>query len=617
MDTLTQPKILRSHPLAGATMSGADIIVQVLADEGVDTIFGYSGGAILPTYDAVFRFNQANSRNGVEPMPLIVPANEQGAGFMAAGYARASGRVGVVMVTSGPGATNCVTPVRDCMADSIPIVVICGQVPTAAIGSDAFQEAPVTAVMGSVAKHVFLVTDPLRLEATMRTAFEIARTGRPGPVVVDVPKDVQNWQGTFLGENQLPIPGYRQRLADVENNLLSESSCQRFFSLLSESRRPLIYAGGGVINANASAQLRAFATTLKIPVASTLMGLGGFDTKHPLSLHMLGMHGTASANYAVDDCDLLIAIGARFDDRVAGVPAKFAPKAKRIVHFDIDPSEIHKVKKADWYHVGLLPAALDTLLAYARRSGFSGEFDKWHEEVAALKSTYGLNYDRESPLVQPQYVMETMNRITQGEAIISSGVGQHQMWAAQYCDFRDPRLWLTSGSMGTMGFGLPAAIGAQIANPSKLVIDVDGDASIRMNLGELETVTTYGLPIKIVVLNNFGDGMVMQWQRLFFKGRLSASDKSLRKKDFVKTAQADGFAFAKRVDAKHDVPRVVDEFLSTRGPAFLEVIIDPTAGVYPMVGPGLSYREMITGDFIPNRYASLGAAPTPDKSEMF
>ncbi len=617
MDTLTQPKIMRSHPLAGATMSGADIIIQVLADEGVDTIFGYSGGAILPTYDAVFRYNQANSRNGVEPMPLIVPANEQGAGFMAAGYARASGRVGVVMVTSGPGATNCVTPVRDCMADSIPIVVICGQVPTAAIGSDAFQEAPVTAIMGSVAKHVFLVTDPLRLEATMRTAFEIARTGRPGPVVVDVPKDVQNWQGTFLGENQLPMPGYRQRLADVENNLLSDSSCQRFFSLLSESRRPLIYAGGGVINANASAQLRAFANALKIPVASTLMGLGGFDTKHASSLHMLGMHGTASANYAVDDCDLLIAIGARFDDRVAGVPAKFAPKAKRILHFDIDPSEIHKVKKADWYHVGLLQAALDTLVAHARRTGFAGDFDKWHEEVAALKATYGLNYDRESPLVQPQYVMETMNRITQGEAIISSGVGQHQMWAAQYCDFREPRLWLTSGSMGTMGFGLPAAIGAQIANPKKLVIDVDGDASIRMNLGELETVTTYDLPIKIVVLNNFGDGMVMQWQRLFFKGRLSASDKSLRKKDFVKTAQADGFAFAKRVDAKHEVPRVVDEFLNTRGPAFLEVIIDPTAGVYPMVGPGLSYREMITGDFIPNRYESLGNAPTPDKSEMF
>ena len=612
-----QPKLARSHPLVGAEMSGADILVQVLADEGVDTIFGYSGGAILPTYDAVFRFNQANSKNGVEPMPLIVPANEQGAGFMAAGYARASGRVGVVMVTSGPGATNCVTPVRDCMADSIPIVVICGQVPTAAIGSDAFQEAPVTAVMGSVAKHVFLVTDPTRLEATMRTAFEIARTGRPGPVVVDVPKDVQNWQGTFFGENHLPIPGYRQRLAAVEANTLTDESCQQFFSLLGESKRPLIYAGGGVVNANASASLRAFASAFQIPVASTLMGLGGFDTKHPLSLHMLGMHGTASANYAVDDCDLLIAIGARFDDRVAGVPAKFAPKAKRILHFDIDPSEIHKVKKAHWYHVGLLSPALDALVVHGRRTGFNSNLAPWHEEVAALKTKYGLNYDRGSPLVQPQYVMETMNRITQGEAIVSSGVGQHQMWAAQYCDFREPRQWLTSGSMGTMGFGLPAAIGAQIAQPGKLVIDVDGDASIRMNLGELETVTTYDLPIKIVVLNNFGDGMVMQWQRLFFKGRLSASDKSLRKKDFIKTAQADGFGFAKRLDAKGDVPRVLEEFLSFRGPAFLEVIIDPTAGVYPMVGPGLSYQEMITGDFIPNRYEKLGKPPEPDKSEMF
>jgi acetolactate synthase-1/2/3 large subunit len=617
MDTLTQPKLSRSHPLAGATMTGAEIIVQVLADEGVDTIFGYSGGAILPTYDAVFRYNRENGKNGAEPMPLIVPANEQGAGFMAAGYARASGRVGVVLVTSGPGATNCVTPVRDCMADSIPIVVICGQVPTGAIGSDAFQEAPVTAVMGSVAKHVFLVTDPERLEATMRTAFEIARTGRPGPVVIDVPKDVQNWQGTFRGESQLPIPGYRHRLAEVERNALTDAQCREFFGMLAESKRPLIYAGGGVIHANASAALRALAGTFKIPVASTLMGLGGFDTKHPLSLHMLGMHGTASANYAVDDCDLLIAIGARFDDRVAGMPAKFAPKAKRVLHFDIDPSEIHKVKRADWYYVGLLPQALDALVAYGRRTGFNPAFERWHEEIAQLKAKYGLNYDRASTLIQPQYVMETMNRITQGEAIITSGVGQHQMWAAQYCDFREPRQWLTSGSMGTMGFGLPAAIGAQFAQPSKLVIDVDGDASIRMNLGELETVTTYDLPIKIVVLNNFGDGMVMQWQRLFFKGRLASSDKSLRKKDFVKTAQADGFGFATRLEAKADVPRVLEEFLRFKGPAFLEVVIDPEAGVYPMVGPGLSYHEMITGDFIPNRYAELGKPPAPDSSEMF
>ena len=616
MDTQIQPKLPSAHPLAGAAMSGADIIVQVLADEGVDTIFGYSGGAILPTYDAVFRYNKTHAADGVEPMPLIVPANEQGAGFMAAGYARASGRVGVVMVTSGPGATNCVTPVRDCTADSIPIVVICGQVPTAAIGTDAFQEAPVSAVMGSVAKHVFLVTDPERLEATVRTAFEIARTGRPGPVVIDVPKDVQNWHGTFRGESGLPIPGYRQRLADVEANDLTEAECREFFSMLAESRRPLIYAGGGVISANASGALRGLASAFKLPVVTTLMGLGGVDTTQPLTLHMLGMHGTASANYAVEDCDLLIAIGARFDDRVAAVPEKFAPKARRVLQFDIDPSEIHKVKQADWHHVGLLPEALSALTAYGRRNGFSADFSAWHAEIADLKATYGLNYDRQSELIQPQYVIETINAITRGEAIISTGVGQHQMWAAQYCDFREPRLWLTSGSMGTMGFGLPAAIGAQFARRDKLVIDVDGDASIRMNLGELETVTTYGLPIKIVVLNNFGDGMVMQWQRLFFKGRLSASDKSLRKKDFVKTAQADGFEYAKRLDRKADVPAVIAEFLQHEGPAFLEVVIDPEAGVYPMVGPGLSYAEMITGDFIPDRN-ELGSPPAPDESEMF
>ena len=610
----TQPA--PTHPLSGQIMSGADILVQVLADEGVTTVFGYSGGAILPTYDAVFRYNEEHAQGGVEPMPLVVPANEQGAGFMAAGYARASGRVGVVIVTSGPGATNCVTPVRDCMADSIPIVVICGQVPTASIGTDAFQEAPVTAIMGAVAKHVFLVTDAEKLEVTVRTAFEIARTGRPGPVVVDVPKDVQNWEGPFRGEGRLAIPGYRQRLEAVQANTLSEERCAEFFAMLAESTRPLIYAGGGVIRGQASPGLRALAETFEIPVVTTLMGLGCMDTTRPLSLHMLGMHGTAYANYAVDDCDLLIAMGARFDDRVAGVPTDFAAKARRIIHFDIDPSEISKVKKADWSYVGRLQEALEALVAHGSSTGFSGDFSDWHAEVADLKRKYALNYDRESELVQPHYVLETMNRITKGEAIISTGVGQHQMWTAQYCDFREPRLWLTSGSMGTMGFGLPAAIGAQFACPGKLVIDVDGDGSMRMNLGELETVTTYDLPIKVMVLNNYGDGMVMQWQRLFFKGRLSGSDKSLHKKDFVKGAEADGFPYAKRLDRKEDVPRILEEFLSFEGPAFLEVIIDKEAGVYPMVGPGQSYRDMITGDFIPNRYDAEDP-DEPDASEMF
>jgi acetolactate synthase-1/2/3 large subunit len=597
-------------------MTGADVIVEVLAQEGVDTIFGYSGGAILPTYDSVFRYNAANAVNGVEPMPLIVPANEQGAGFMAAGYARASGDVGVVMVTSGPGATNTVTPVRDSQADSVPMVVICGQVATGAVGTDAFQEAPVTAVMGAVAKHVFLVTEPEKLEATVRTAFEIARTGRPGPVVIDVPKDVQNWEGTFRGEGTLPIPGYRHRLAQIDNNAMDEDECREFFEMLADAERPLIYAGGGVIKADASEALRALSDAFGIPVVTTLMGLGAIDTTSPLSLHMLGMHGTAYANYAVDDCDLLIAIGARFDDRVAGNPPKFAPKAKRILHFDIDPSEIHKVKRADWSYVGRTKEALQDLVAYGTRSGFQADFGAWQEEVVALKAKYALAYDRDSVLIQPEYVVETMNRITGGDAIVATGVGQHQMWAAQYCDFREPNLWLTSGSMGTMGFGLPAAIGAQFAQPDKLVIDIDGDASIRMNLGELETVTTYDLPIKVLVLNNFGDGMVMQWQRLFFKGRLSASDKSLRKKDFVKAAEADGFEYARRLERKEDVPAIVEEWLSHDGPAFLEAIIDPQASVYPMVGPGLSYHEMITGDHIPNRYEQGGKSEA-DPSSMF
>jgi acetolactate synthase-1/2/3 large subunit len=606
-----------NHPLSGTAMSGAEMIVQVLADEGVDAIFGYSGGAILPTYDAVFRFNDEHSdERGEAPMPLIVPANEQGAGFMAAGYARASGKVGVVMVTSGPGATNTATPVRDCMADSTPIVVICGQVPTTAIGTDAFQEAPVSASLGPLAKHLFLVTDPDKLEATVRTAFEIARTGRPGPVVIDIPKDMQNWAGTFQGSGLLGIPGYRQRMHAVKENTLNDDMCADFFTLLQNSKRPLIYAGGGVINGESSARLRQFSEAYGIPVTTTLMGIGAYDTTDALALNMLGMHGTAYANYAVEDCDMVIAIGARFDDRVAAVPEKFAPNAKCIAQFDIDPSEIGKVKAVDWFHVGILDRDLDKIIGYGKQHNISIDLTEWHQQIAELKEKYALNYDRKSALIQPYAVIEEINRHTRGEAIITTGVGQHQMWAAQYFDFREPRLWLTSGSMGTMGFGLPAAIGAQFAKPGTLVIDMDGDASIRMNLGELETVTTYELPIKVIVLNNYGDGMVKQWQKLYYKGRLSASDKSLRRKDFIKAAQADGFEFARRLDKPEDIADTIKAWLDFPGPAFLEVIIDREACVYPMVGPGLGYDAMITGEFIPNRDSSKSDEEI-DGSSMF
>ncbi|AXQ29720.1 biosynthetic-type acetolactate synthase large subunit [Solimonas sp. K1W22B-7] len=614
MNAVLKPAV---HPLAGKTMTGAEIVVQLLADEGTGAVFGYSGGAILPTYDAIFRFNRENrADNGAEKMPLIVPANEQAAGFMAAGYARASGKVGVCLVTSGPGATNTVTPVRDCMADSIPIVVLCGQVPTHAVGTDAFQEAPISTIMGSAAKHVFLVTDPSKLEATVRTAFEIARTGRPGPVVVDIPKDVQNWSGTFKGEGVLPIPGYRARLKQVYDNRLSTEQVAKLHEMLKASKRPLIYAGGGVIHGEASASLRSFAKAFGIPVTTTLMGIGAYDTTDPLALEMLGMHGTAFANYATDDCDFLIAVGARFDDRVAGVPSKFAPSAKGIAHFDIDPSEINKVKRVSWHHVGELNNALGRVEAYLNEQGFRPDYSAWHAHIAELKQKHPMNYERGGDHIQPHAVIEEINKITQGEAIVATGVGQHQMWAAQYFDFKHPRLWLTSGSMGTMGFGLPAALGAQFACPDKIVIDIDGDASIRMNLGELETATTYSAPVKVVVLNNFGDGMVKQWQRLFFDSRYAGSDKSLHQKDFIKAAEADGYRFAVRVSSKADLPRVVKDFIEFKGPAFLEVIIDPMASVYPMVGPGMSYEQMITGDWI----ASRSAAPVSDdvkNTQMF
>jgi acetolactate synthase-1/2/3 large subunit len=592
-------------------LTGSDIIVKVLAEQGVETIFGYSGGAILPTYDAVFQYNETHKNN---PMPLIVPANEQGAGFMASGYARATGNPGIVLVTSGPGATNTVTPVRDAMADSIPMIVITGQVNRSSIGSDAFQEAPITSVMGSVAKHVFLVTKEEKLAATLRAAFEISTSGRPGPVVVDVPKDIQTASIEFDTNSRLNINAYRDRLQAIENNRLSDQQCESFYNYLQASNKPLIYSGGGTIAADASKELRNFSDRFQIPVTTTLMGIGAVDTQSQLSLEMLGMHGTAFANYAVEDCDFMIALGSRFDDRVAAIPKQFAPKAKAVAHFDIDASEINKVKQTDWSHVGLLKNALSDLLAYADKNNINHVFSDWINEIQELKSTYPLDYNRTSDLIQPQMVLDEINQLTKGEAIVTTGVGQHQMWSAQYFDFKEPRQWLTSGSMGTMGFGLPAAIGAQFAHPDKLVIDVDGDGSIRMNLGEMETVTTYDLPIKILLLNNASDGMVKQWQKLYYGGRLSASDKTLYKKDFVLSAQSDGFEYAERLTDKTQLQKTIKEFIGCKKAAFLEVIIDPDAMVFPMVGPGMSYDQMITGEHIKSRNEDPEVEPIDPKA---
>ncbi|PRX91813.1 biosynthetic-type acetolactate synthase large subunit [Paraburkholderia sp. BL25I1N1] len=594
LDALMKP------PAAGESMSGADIILRVLSEQGVDTVFGYSGGAILPTYDAVFRFNEMHAQTPGRQIKLVVPANEQAAGFMAAGYARASGKVGVFMVTSGPGATNAVTPIADCNGDSIPVVLICGQVPRAMIGTDAFQEAPVFNIMSACAKQVFLVTDPAKLEQTLRTAFEVARTGRPGPVVVDVPKDIQNWTGTYRGQGTLEFRGYSDRLRMVANGArLDEDKRTRFFDMLAHSRRPLLYAGGGIITAGATAELRQFAERFGIPVVTTLMGLGAISVKHELGLGMLGMQGAACANYAVEDCDFLIAVGARFDDRVAGGrPDAFAPRARYVAHIDIDEAEINKVKRAHWTHVG---DAKDTLLSLMKHGPAAPRTVEWLDRIKELKRVYGMNYDRNSPAIQPQFVVEKLSDLTGGRAIVTTGVGQHQMWAAQFFDFVEPRSFLTSGSMGTMGFGLPAAIGAQLARPDALVIDIDGDGSIRMNIGDLETATTYGVPVKVLLLNNLGDGMIRQWQRLFYEGRLCVSDKSLHRKDFVMAARADGFEFARRVATMSELEEQLKAFVEFDGPAFLEVMVDENADVFPMVGPGQSYANMVTGPFIPSR----------------
>jgi len=593
MATAKKPK----HPMAGTVMRGADIVIQVMADEGVDTIFGYSGGAILPTYDGIFQWN---ARNPKKKINLVVPANEQGAGFMAAGYSRVSGKVGVSLVTSGPGATNSVTPIRDAMADSIPMVLICGQVPRAAVGSDAFQEAPVFNIMSACAKHVFLVNDETKLEETVRTAFHIARSGRPGPVVIDIPKDVQNHEGPFKGEGLISMRGYSQRLEALAQSRVSKEQAKAFFDLLKAAKRPVLYVGGGVINADASDDLRKFARKYQIPVTMTLMGLGAMDTTDPLSLHMLGMHGSAYANYAVDDCDFIFSVGARFDDRVCAVPNAWAPNAK-IAHVDVDPAEINKVKAVDWHHVGDAGVALRDLLAYGK--SVKTDHSAWLKTIAGLKKNHAMNYDRESDVIQPQAVIDEVNQITKGEAIVTTGVGQHQMFAAQFFDFKHPRIWLTSGSMGTMGYGLPAAIGAQFARPDAIVIDIDGDGSIRMNLGELETVTTYNLPVKVLLLNNLGDGMVVQWQTLYYQGRYSGTDKALHAKDFVKSAESDGFQFARRVSDKAELRKTLEEFIAFDGPAFLEVMVDKNAFVYPMVGPGMSYKQMLTGPHIPDREA--------------
>jgi len=528
--------------------TGSQVLFTALKEENVDTLFGYPGGCVMDIYDEMSR----------QQIRHILVRHEQGAVHAADGYARASGRVGVCLVTSGPGATNTVTGIANAYMDSIPVVVLTGQVPTAIIGSDGFQEVDITGITRTCTKHNFLVRDIGDLHRTVREAFQIARSGRPGPVLVDLPKDVI--QSVTEAE---PL---RTAVSPVEEGCPDlEGLCNEALKMLLQAKKPLIIVGGGVILGKASEIFRAFARKFRIPVVSTLMGLGAFPASDPLWTGMLGMHGAYSANMAVSQCDLLMAVGVRFDDRATSKVSAFAPHA-RIIHIDIDPVSIDRIVRTDLAIVSHCIPALKTLHRLSDEQGLTPperQIHAWRNQLLQWKAEMPLGYCRNQN-IKPQYVIEKLHQLTQGRAIIATEVGQHQMWAAQFYRFDDPNAFLTSGGLGTMGFGLPAAIGAQVACPDRIVVDVAGDGSIQMNIQELGTIAHYGLPVKVVILNNLYLGMIRQWQELFYGRRYSQSDMS-QAPDFVKLAEAYGIK-GLRATKPEEVKRVLREGLETPGP---------------------------------------------------
>jgi acetolactate synthase-1/2/3 large subunit len=547
--------------------TGTQIIVDTLVDLGVDTMFGYTGGVVLPLFDQLYD----------APINVIVPRHEQGGCHMADAYARASGKVGVMLATSGPGACNLVTGLATAMMDSIPIVALTGQVRTELIGNDAFQEADTTGITRPVTKYNCIVKDVKDLGRTIREAFHIASTGRPGPVLIDLPVDVAIAKCQD-GDTELKLRGYK----------IQHKGHKRQISMVAKainaSKEPILYVGGGIISANASDELRAFAQKANLPVTTTFLGLGSYDQSRPESLDMLGMHGTAYANYAIQQCDLLIAVGARFDDRVTGKLKTFAPKAK-IIHIDIDPSSISKNVHVDIPVVGDAKKILKELLAEVEHRSR----EPWFKQISEWKKKFALRYDSTSEVIKPQYVIEELYRQTKGNAIIATGVGQHQMWSAQFFQYSKPRQFLSSGGLGTMGFGLPAAIGAQIARPNETVIDIDGDHSFNMTMSELRTAVEHELPIKVCILNNGYMGLVRQWQELLYSKRYASS--SLSNPDYAVVAEALG-AVGFTIEKKADVPKVIEQMLKEKRPCVGDFRIDPEENVWPMVPAGKSLDEM-------------------------
>ncbi|MBN2019975.1 MAG: biosynthetic-type acetolactate synthase large subunit [Sedimentisphaerales bacterium] len=548
--------------------SGAEIVVKSLIHEGVNIMFGYPGGVILPFFDRLYD----------APIKFIIPRHEQGGCHMADGYARASGKVGVIVTTSGPGACNLITGLGTAMMDSIPLVAITGQVRTELIGNDAFQEADTTGITRPVSKYNCIVKDVKDLARTIKEAFYIASTGRPGPVVVDLPVDVQVAKTELDLNVEMKLPGYRPKTKGHSRQIAMAAEA------INKAEKPVLYVGGGIIIANASDELRALAKKAHIPVTMTLLALGSYDQNEPESLDMLGMHGTAYANYAVQECDLLIAVGARFDDRVTGKVKAFAPHAK-VIHIDIDPASIAKNVRADIPVVGDAKHILDELakmVEYRDRK-------EWFAKIAQWKKKYPLGYDKKSTNIKPQYVIEQVCELTGGDAIIATGVGQHQMWTSQFYKFRRPRQLISSGGLGTMGFGLPSAIGAQVAQPDATVVDIDGDHSFNMTMTELRTAVEYGLPIKVCILNNGYMGMVRQWQQLFYNHRYSKS--YLANPDYAVVAEALG-AVGITVDKKADVPKAIKKALEEKKPCVLDFRVEREENVWPMVATGKSLNEM-------------------------
>jgi len=558
------------------TLTGAQILMTILQEEGVDTLFGFPGGAVIDIYDELAR----------TPIQHILVRHEQGAVHAADGYARASGKVGVCLVTSGPGATNTVTGIASAYMDSIPLVIITGQVPTHLIGNDAFQEVDIVGITRPCTKHNYLVKRIEDLAKILKEAFYIARSGRPGPVLVDIPKDITKNRIAYTPVEPVQMKSYNPT---YQPNMWQ---LEKVISLIREARRPMIFAGGGVILSKGSSELTAFARKTLMPVTTSLMGMGAFPGTDPLCLGMIGMHGTYRANMATGACDLLIAVGVRFDDRVTGRTDAFAAQAK-IVHIDIDPTSIRKNVLVSLPLVGdcrITLSELNRMIEVIDFGDLAEQRRDWLDQIDQWKQTGALNYDQ-TTVIKPQYVVETLYRLTRGQAIITTEVGQNQMWAAQYYHFDHPDHFITSGGLGVMGFGLPAAIGAQVAKPGKLVVDIAGDGSIQMNIQEMATAIQYGLPVKVVILNNRYLGMVRQWQELFYDKRYACTDMEYAP-DFVKLAEAYG-ALGLRATAPDQVESVLMQGLSSPQAAIMDFWVDREECVYPMVPAGATLTEML------------------------